>query len=90
MRKPTQDQPAKPLETVWVVDQIEEGEASIEVDGRGTFTVPLWLLPQGVREGDVLAASIGQDPQEKARRLDKSKAQVAVKSKNDRPGDIVL
>jgi hypothetical protein len=39
----------------WVVDSIEEHAASIEVDGDETITVPLWLIPDGVKEGDVLA-----------------------------------
>jgi len=39
----------------WIVDVIEDGSASIEVDGRTVTPIPEWLLPQGVREGDVLS-----------------------------------
>lgn len=85
----------------WVVDVIEEGSASIEVDGRTVTPVPAWLLPEGVKEGDVLSVThdrgegksallIETDPGAKKRALDKSAKQVSKKSKNDRGGDIQL
>jgi hypothetical protein len=39
----------------WVVDSIEERVASIEIDGSSRAQVPSWVLPPGVKEGDVLA-----------------------------------
>jgi hypothetical protein len=39
----------------WVVDGIEEDIARIVEDGGRTIHVPGWLLPDGVREGQVLA-----------------------------------
>ena len=39
----------------WVVDGIEEEVARIVEDGVRTFHVPCSLLPDGVREGQVLA-----------------------------------
>jgi DUF3006 family protein len=39
----------------WVIDEIEENAASIEVDGDEMITMPRWLLPDGARQGDVLA-----------------------------------
>jgi hypothetical protein len=42
----------------WVVDSIEETVASIEVDGKDMITLPLWLLPGGAKQGDVLSVSI--------------------------------
>lgn len=39
----------------WVLDVLEEDSASVEVDGREARSVPRWLLPSDVREGDVLA-----------------------------------
>jgi Protein of unknown function (DUF3006) len=39
----------------WVVDSIEEHAASIEVDGKDMITLPLWLIPDGAKQGDVLA-----------------------------------
>lgn len=38
----------------WVVDGIEEGVARIEEEGKAVIMVPAWLLPAGVREGQVL------------------------------------
>jgi hypothetical protein len=37
------------------VDSIEEGVASVEEDAARLVHVPLWLLPEGVRESDVLS-----------------------------------
>jgi hypothetical protein len=85
----------------WIVDVIEDGSASIEVDGRTVTPIPQWMLPEGVREGDVLAVThdrkvgksallIETDPEAKKNALDRSAKQVARKSKNDRGGDISL
>lgn len=63
--------------STWVIDQINSGAASVEVDGKATITVPLAVLPRGVSEGDVLRVIISQDPEELQRRLAKSAAQVA-------------
>lgn len=85
----------------WIVDVIEDGSASIEVDGRSVTPIPQWMLPEGVREGDVLSVThdrkegkssllIETDPDAKRKALDRSVKQVARKSKNDRGGDISL
>ena len=85
----------------WIVDVIEDGAASIEVDGRTVTPIPQWILPEGVREGDVLSVThdrsggksallIETDPEAKKKALDRSAKQVARKSKNDRAGDISL
>jgi hypothetical protein len=85
----------------WIVDVIEDGSASIEVDGRTVTPIPQWMLPEGVREGDVLTVThdrkegksallIETDPEAKKKLLDQSAKQVARKSKNDRGGDISL
>jgi hypothetical protein len=85
----------------WIVDVIEDGSASIEVDGRTVTPIPQWLLPEGVREGDVLSVThdrgegksallIETDPEAKKKALDRSAQQVGRKSKNDRSGDISL
>lgn len=86
---------------IWVVDVIEHGSASIEVDGRTVTSIPQWMLPEGVKEGDVLTVShdrrqgkseliIETDPEAKKKALDRSEKQVSRKSKNDRGGDIQL
>jgi hypothetical protein len=85
----------------WIVDVIEDGSASIEVDGQSITPIPQWLLPEGAREGDVLSVThdrkegrsallIETDPQAKQKALEKSKKQVSRKSKNDRSGDVTL
>jgi hypothetical protein len=86
---------------MWVVDVIEDGSASIEVDGRSVTPIPAWLLPEGVKEGDVLSVThdrgegksalvIETDPEAKKKALDKSAKQVSRKTRNDRGGDIEL
>jgi hypothetical protein len=85
----------------WVVDVIEDGSASIEVDGRVVTPIPEWMLPEGVKEGDVLSVThdraegksallIENDPEAKKKALEKSAQQVSRKSKKDRGGDIQL
>jgi hypothetical protein len=86
---------------MWIVDVIEDGSASIEVDGRSVTPIPAWLLPEGVREGDVLSVThdreqgksalvIETDPQAKKKALDRSAKQVSRKSKNDPGGNVQL
>jgi len=85
----------------WVVDVIEQVSASIEVDGHTATPIPAWLLPEGVKEGDVLSVThdrgrgrsallIETDSGTKGKALDKSAKQVSKKSRNDRGGDIQL
>ncbi|HET7615279.1 MAG TPA: DUF3006 domain-containing protein [Gemmatimonadaceae bacterium] len=85
----------------WIVDVIEDGSASIEVDGKTVTPIPQWILPEGVKEGDVLSVThdresgksallIETDPQARKKALDKSAKQVSRKSKTDRGGDIQL
>jgi len=85
----------------WVVDVMEDGSASIEVDGRTVTPIPVWILPDGVKEGDVLAVThdreegrsallIETDPMGRKKAMEKSARQVSRKSKRDRGGDIQL
>jgi hypothetical protein len=85
----------------WIVDVIEDGSASIEVDGRTVTPIPQWILPEGVKEGDVLSVShdrgegksallIETHPEAKRKALDRSAKQVSRKSKGDKGGDIRL
>jgi hypothetical protein len=74
----------------WVVDSIEESVASVEIDGNTMMTVPRWLLPADVHQGDALAVrhsrpsggrrsalTIEIDDQRTRAGLDESAAQVA-------------
>jgi hypothetical protein len=45
---------ARAEEHRWAVDGIEEGMARIEEDGDRTITVPSYLLPGDVKEGQLL------------------------------------
>lgn len=75
--------------STWVIDQIENGVASIEVDGKTMITLPRAILPRGVKEGDVLRVNLTPDPAEQARRLAQSAAQVA-KGGSGGKGNITL
>jgi len=89
----------------WVVDSIEEGTASVEVDGGRMITVPLSTLPPGTREGQVLRVLrehsvdgtrstlvIELDAAATQRALEESARQVekSARQTNDAGGDIVL
>jgi hypothetical protein len=85
----------------WIVDVIEEGSASIEVDGRSVTPIPEWMLPEGCREGDVLSVThdrregrsalvIETDANAKKKALAESERQVSRKSNRDKGGDIQL
>jgi hypothetical protein len=84
---------------VWVVEVIEEGSASIEVDGRQITPIPAWVLPVDTREGDVFSVTherehgrsvieINLDPEQKRRFLQRSAEQVATRDPLDRGGDV--
>ena len=92
---------SKPSSHTWIIDVIEDGSASIEVDGRSVTPIPEWMLPVGVKEGDVLSVthereqgrsvlSIRVDPEAKKKALDRSVNQVSRRTKGDRGGDIQL
>ena len=74
----------------WAVDAIDDGMARIEEDGERMITVPLYLLPAGVREGQVfqlssvpgedrgvLVVTVAADEAATAESLAKSKATMA-------------
>jgi DUF3006 family protein len=92
---------SKQSKHIWIVDVIEDGSASIEVDGRTVTPIPQWMLPEGVKEGDVLSVThdrrqgksellIETDPEAKKKAIERSEKQGARKGKNDRGGDIHL
>jgi hypothetical protein len=80
----------RPTSHRWAIDGIEEGMARIEEDGERMITVPVYLLPAGVREGQVLQLSstpgkdrgtlvvtVGVDDEATAESIAKSKATTA-------------
>ncbi|HEU4628900.1 MAG TPA: DUF3006 domain-containing protein [Gemmatimonadaceae bacterium] len=44
------------MSDTWIVDALEENAARVEIGG-AIFTVPRWLLPEDVREGDIVRVS---------------------------------
>jgi hypothetical protein len=101
MKSAPEETPLPPNAHLWVVDQITEETATIEVDGALTTTVPVWVLPRDVAEGDVVRVKhdrrsdrsilmIVRDDEERRKRLERSVRQVAKTSKNDTPGDVTL
>ena len=48
---------------LWAVDGIEEGMARIEEDGDRMIAVPVYLIPTGIREGQLLrvTSTTGED-----------------------------
>ena len=48
---------AKHSTHTWIVDVVEDGAASIEVDGRTVTPIPVWMLPEGAKEGDVFSVT---------------------------------
>jgi hypothetical protein len=96
---------SKPVKHQWVVDGIEEGMARVEQDGGVMLTIPLWVFPSEVREGQVLsvtrAAAAGSstvtisiDDDATSAALEQSKASVAkvaaASRKKDPGGDVKL
>jgi len=43
------------MSQTWTVDSIEEGIAVVQEEDGRMLHLPAWLLPDGAREGDVLA-----------------------------------
>ena len=85
----------------WIIDVMEDGSASIEVDGKSVTPIPTWMLPEGAKEGDVLSVThdrqegkssllIETDAAGKRKALERSAKQVSKQSKRDRGGDIQL
>jgi hypothetical protein len=69
---------AKRSKHTWVIEVIEDGSASIQIDGRIVTPVPAWMLPEGAREGDVLSVS-------HARKEDRSALVIEIDSDAKRP-----
>jgi len=96
---------AKSTEHRWVVDGIEEGMARVE-EGERMLTLPIHLLPAGVREGQILRVTrsaetkesvtlvVAVDAEATARALADSRAAteraMAASKKRDRGGDVAL
>jgi hypothetical protein len=76
----------------WVVDAIEEGVASVELEDGTMITVPVAALPPNAKAGDVI--TLGVDHAATKQAVADSAAQVAkareASRKRDKGGDITL
>jgi hypothetical protein len=83
----------QPCHHRWIVDSIEESMASVEVDGKTMMTLPVAMLPAGVRQGDILRVTIEADEAATKKAYRDSQAQVrktAGRQPGDPGGDITL
>jgi hypothetical protein len=55
----------------WIVDAVDDDVARVEVDGGVVVTVPRWLLPTGVREGEVLRVTHDRGRRQSAVRIER-------------------
>lgn len=86
----------------WIVDALADDVARVEIDGERVVGVPRWLLPEEVREGDVLRVRqlragdrarlfIERDAEATRLARERSAEQVAdIRVARDGGGDIVL
>ncbi len=96
----------EPTEHRWVLDSIEEGIARVEEDGGRMISIPIHLLPVGVKEGQLLRVirapaadgtmgltiAIDESGTRKAYRksIETTAAAMAESKKKDRGGDVSL
>ena len=89
------------MNRTWTVDSIEEGVAAVQDDEGEMTHVPAWLLPDGTREGDVVAVERREsrgavtlhlriDRAATEERLRASRDQLARLRQDDPGGDIQL
>jgi len=85
----------------WTVDSIEEGIAAVHEQDGTLLHVPAWLLPDGTREGDIVAIErkpaagsvtlrLRIDRAATERALDASREQLARLRRGDAGGGIRL
>lgn len=87
----------------WIIDSIEEEVAAVEEDGSRLIHLPTWMLPNDIREGDILHVErkedasgavelrVQPDPAATAEARRRSAEQVrSVPQPHDPGGDIVL
>lgn len=82
------------MKHLWVIDILEGGEASLEIEAGRTISVPASMLPHGAKNGDVLRVTIELDPGATRQAMERSAATVKkgreMSKKIDPGGDISL
>jgi len=58
---------------LFIVDRFEGDWAIIETENRDTFNLPRFVLPPGIREGDVISIEVEIDLEVTKERTEKSK-----------------
>jgi hypothetical protein len=58
---------------VFIIDRFEGDWAIIEMENRHTFNMPRFVLPLGIKEGDVISIQVGIDLVATEERADKAK-----------------
>ena len=57
-----------------IIDRFEGDWAIIETENRHTFNLPRFVLPPGIKEGDVISIQVGIDLVATRKRAEKSKS----------------
>ncbi len=96
---------AKGDEHRWMIDTIEAEVASVEVDGTTLITVPLYVLPKGIRHGvmlrvrhegaqtdrrSVISLEIDEPATARAHRHSASQVRKGERQPNDPGGDVAF
>ena len=74
----------------FIIDRIEPPWAILETSDRIIFNFPLNLLPEGIKEGDVLKFNIEIDQEATEQRIKNIQGLIDDLNKNDQGGDIQL
>ena len=74
-----------PVRHRWVVDRLGEETAAVEHDGDHVYDIPRALIPEGTREGEVLAVETTPDDDEVTVRVRRdAKATMRAKEESSR------
>ena len=57
-----------------IIDRFEGDWAIVEMENRHTFNLPRFVLPAGIKEGDVISIQVGVDLEATKDRTEKSKS----------------
>ena len=61
---------------MFIIDRFEGDWAIIETENRHTFNLPRFVLPTGIKEGDVISIQVGIDLVATKERAEKSKRMI--------------
>ena len=61
---------------MFIIDRFEGDWAIIETENRHTFNLPRFVLPPGIKEGDVISIQVGIDLVATKERAEKSKRMI--------------